>query len=399
MRFRSLVAAVALVAPLAFAAEGVREASAPMRHAENDLQPYAHGGVGIRKGSDFERFSVAVEGVSELVTLKILVGDGHENFVEVGTLASGFSNRVFLRTTQEGGHLPLDAAHVADLVGRGVRVVDGENHPILLGEVPHFPDVVEPPPPPPAAPVVTRANLLRPDGTEFGDSRGVVVATHGEHGDSLRVEVGHLAPETAYLVYIGEGDAAVLFADMRTNGEGGAAVGREAAAGQALTDHLPSLADLAGRHVEIRDHEGHAVLHGHVPGADTPHDAEPEHHEAEHHDEASGADVHVVVDLRPDRGVEQFRMDMRDLPRDVARVLKAGGRRPRADVLMDDVNGDLQPVASVRIDRRGRAHLRYSTRRGDGLPLGASTLRELSGRLFEVRVNGVRAVGGSLPTF
>ncbi len=400
MRFRSLVAAFALAAPLAFAAEGVREAESALRHAENDLQPHAHGGVGIRTGSDFDRFSVAVEGVSEVVTLKILVGDGHENFVEVGTMPAGLSNRVFVRTTQEGGHLPLDAAHAADLSGRGVRVVDGENHPILFGEVPHFSDVVEEPPPP-AEPVVTRANLVRPENGSFGDARGIVVATHGVHGDSLRLEVGHLGSEAGYLVYIGEGDAAVLFDDMRTNGYGGAGVGREVDAGQSFGDGLGSLADLAGRRVEIRDLEHHVVLHGHVPEAESHHDAEPEHHEAEHHDEESGADVHVVVDIHPERGVEHFRMEMSDLPRDLARdgAPKARGRRPRADVLMDDASGTLQQVASVRIDRRGRARLRYTTRRGGSLPLGAATLRELAGREFEVRVGGVRAVGGNLPSF
>ena len=80
MRFMTLVAAVALLAPLAFAAENVREASAALRHAEGGYLPTAHGGVGIRTGSDFERFSVGIEGVSELATLKILLGDGHGEF-------------------------------------------------------------------------------------------------------------------------------------------------------------------------------------------------------------------------------------------------------------------------------------------------------------------------------
>ena len=397
MRFMTLVAAVALLAPLAFAAENVREASAALRHAEGGYLPTARGGVGIRTGSDFERFSVGIEGVSELATLKILLGDGHENFVEIGTLAPGLSNRHFVRTTQEGGHLPLDAAHAADLSGHGLRVVDGDNHLVLVGEVPHFDDVVEPPPAPPAVPVSTRANLVRPEGSTLHDARGVVVATHGQHGDSLRCEVGHLAPETVYVIYIGEGEGAVIFRDFRTNGEGGASVGREAAAGQSLTDHLPSLAHLAGRRVEVRDLEHHVVLHGHVPGAATEHDAEPVHHEEEHHDAESGAEVHLEADLHPEQGHERLRMEMHDLPHEGA--TKSSSRRRVAAVLIDNGTGTLEQVATVRVSRRGRARLAYNTRRGDALPLGASTLRELSGRGFEVRVNGQRAVGGNFPAF
>ena len=400
MRFMSVVVAALFVAPLAFADDGVQEAGAALRHAENDYQPSARGGVGIRTGSDFERFSVGVEGVSELATLRILLGNGRDEFVEIGTLAAGSSNRQFLRTTMEGGRLPLEAARSAELSGRAVRVIDGESHLILFGEVPFFaPVVVDPPvePPRPAAPVVTRAHLLRPEGSDFHESRGVVVATDGQHEDSLRCEVGRLAPETGYLIFIGEGESAVILGDLRTNGEGGGSVGREAAAGQALTDRLPSLADLGGRHVEVRNLDGVVVLYGRVPEAQTERSAEPEHHEAEHHDEASGADCHVELDLVPERGHERFEMDMSDLPR--GDRAKSATRGRTAQVMMDDGTGNLAEVANVRISRRGRARLVYNTRRGDALPLGAATLRELAGRGFEVRVNGSRAVGGNLPIF
>jgi hypothetical protein len=264
--------------------------------------------------------------------------------------------------------------------------------------VPHVAPVVEPPPvTPPAAPIVTRNVLQRPDGSPLGDARGVVVAVHGEHGDALRCEVGHLSPNTSYGMFVGESGAGIAVGDVTTNGEGGGQIVREAAAGAALTDHLPSLADIAGRRVEIRDHEGHVVLFGEVPGAETPHDAEPVHHEEEHHDADTGADAHVVVEIHPEQGHERLRIELHDLPREHAQ--KAAGRAPKADVLLEDGTGTLQTIATVRVSRNGRARVRYNTRRGDSLPFGVGSVRDLAGRAFEVQVGGVKAVGGNLPNF
>jgi len=398
MRFTFLVAAVALVAPFAVASD-VQEAASQMHHADGAWQPDAHGGISIRTGGEFERFTVGVEGVSELVTLTVQLGDGHEHFSDIGTLASGYSSRHLEFTTLSGGHLPGDAVHAGDLSGRGVHVVDGDGHLILAGEVPHFdapPPVVDPP----AEPISARAVMLRPDGSTLGDSRGVVVAIHGADQDSLRCEVGHLAPNTGYVVYVGEGGDAVALGDFTTNGEGGALLVRETASGAALTDHLGSLADLAGRHVEVRDHDGHVVLYGHVPGVETPHDAEPVHTEGETHDGETGADVHVVVEIHPDVGHETIRIEMHDLPHEAHHDHPAkAAHRAKAEVFLADGTGTLQRVASARIGRRGGAVVRFTTRRGGNLPLGAASLRELAGREFEVRVGGVRAVGGNLPTF
>src|SRR5262245_32810695 len=120
MRLSTFVAALALAAPLAFATETAREASAPLRHADNDLLPYAEGGVAIRAGEDFERFSVAVESVGEDVSLRVLLSDDYDGFVEVGTLPPGSSNRQLVKTTLEDGVLPLGVEHVSALSGRAV---------------------------------------------------------------------------------------------------------------------------------------------------------------------------------------------------------------------------------------------------------------------------------------
>jgi hypothetical protein len=426
MRFTAVVAAALFVASFAVAGDAVREAAAPMSHADGGWQPSAHGGMSIRTGGEFERFSVGVEGVSELVTLTVQLADAEHHYHAIATLAAGSSHRRVDFTTLEGGHLPGDAVHAGDLSGRGVHVVDGEGHLILVGEVPHFADAPDDDPPPAEhhdEPIVARAVMQRPDGSALKESRGVVVATHGDGGDSLRCEVGHLEPNTVYVVFIGE-DGAIL-GDVRTNGEGNAALGREAASGADLTDHLPSVAELEGRRVEVRDLDHRVVLYGHVPGVESEHDAEPVHEVGEAHDDATGADAHVVVRIRPEVGHETIRIEFHDLPHgdaphdaphgdephdgaddgmhddmhDGMHDAKALRRRAKAVVRLADEDGVMQPVATVRVGRRGRAAVRFTTRRGGRLPLGAATLRELAGRGFDVQVGGVRAVGGNLPTF
>jgi hypothetical protein len=405
MRIRVFALALAFAAPFALATEDVREAQAPLRHAENDLQPDAHGGVGIRSGPDFERFSVGVEGVGEDVSLRVLLGNGDEDFVEIGTLPPGSSNRQLVRTTLEGGELPLGVEHVDSLSGHGVRVEDGEHHLILVGEVPHFQDAPDEPPPP-SEPVVTHADLQRPEDGVDADARGVVVSRHGDDGDALIVEVGHLDSEHGYLFYVGsgEGDGMVLVDDFSTNGDGAARIAREAAAGQPLGDNLPSLADLAGRRVEIRDLDGHVILFGHVPDAATEHDDDPVHEEGDVHDEASGADVHIVLDIHPDSGHERLNFDMHDLPHEGDAAPDGGAAkrrriRPVVEVWLDDGTGTPALAGSTRMNRRGNARLRWTTRRGGSLPLAAATLRELAGRGFEVRVGGDVVLGGNLPSF
>jgi len=54
---------------------------------------------------------------------------------------------------------------------------------------------------------------------------------------------------------------------------------------------------------------------------------------------------------------------------------------------------------SLRISGSGRARFRCGVKPGDALPLGAASLRELSGRAFEVRVGGQKVAAGTLPSF
>ena len=404
MRLLSLVAAVVLAGtvaarPLAVAAEEVREVSAPLSHADGDVQPRASGAVGLRTGSDFDRFSVVVEGLDESSTVVILLGDGHENLVEIGTLASGSSRREFVRTTLEGGSLPLEAEHAADLSGRAIRITDGEGHAILVGHVPSL-ESSGGDEPHPLEPLTARSNFVRPENSPYDDSRGVIVVIQRDGSAALRIEVGHLAPLTHYAMWIGEGESASFVDDFTTNGEGGAGLVRDTAEGAELPGGADSLAALAGVHVEIR-HESDVVLVGAIPHLEDEHDVEDVHEESDFDHEGTDAHLHVEIDIHPDDGHEHMEIVMHDLLQRTQepRAAKSGRRSARAELYLDDGTGTMVAADSARIRRHGRARLRYDTRRGASLPLGVASLRELAGRAFEVRVRGVVVVDGSLPAF
>jgi hypothetical protein len=419
MRITSFIAAFALGAPLAFGADAVHEAGADLHHADGGYLPNAAGNVGIREGSDFQRFTVTVREVGGDATLIVQLGTEHDQFVDVGTMAATAAGRILNLTTLEGGHLPLDVAAVHELSGHAVRVVDGDHHPVLVGTVPTF-DATQPPqdppphdpppqdPPPttdhPPADITARADMVRPEDSPYDDSRGVIVAIKRADSEALRIEVGHLAPATHYVVFLGDDHGGTQIGDFTANDNGGALMTRDTAAG----DELPlgaSLADLAGRHVEVR-HEGVVVLLGAIPHVDAQQDVAPVHQDVREQDASSGATVRVIVDIHPRVGRESCDVRMSHLPTDEAPATdpttdggtaRAAPRRATADLYMDDGAGTMRLVGSARIGRGGRARLLFVTRRGGSLPLSAATLRELAGRALEVRVNGTTRVASTMP--
>ncbi len=421
MRFKFLVL-VALSTPLAFATTA-REVSGDLHHADGGYLPNAHGGVNIRDGSDFQRFTVTVGGAGDGVTLTVQIAQ-HDQFSTLGAMSPAATGLVFNVTTQNGGQLPLGATSTTQLSGDALRVVDGDGHPILVGVVPSFPTgdgtggtttggtggttggdgggTTTPP----ATTLTARADLLRPDGGPDANAVGVIVVTKRADSEAFRCETGHLDPDTNYVLYFGDHDTATAGGDFTTGAEGGGVFLRDTATGAPLPGGVHSLADLAGKHVEIRDHAGDVVLFGAVPQIETTQDVAPVHTDSTEHDATSGADVHVVVDIRPHDGHETITVDMAHLPTHDSVYLagggttKAAGRRPAADVYMDDGTGTFELIGSSRVNARGRARLRFATRRGGKLPLGAATLRELAGRALQVRVDGAGTlVSGVVPNF
>jgi hypothetical protein len=421
MRFTSLAASVGLCASLAFAGDGappgdpvhheVREAVAELHHADGDHYPHAHGIVALREGDDFHSFYVKVGEVGGDVRLTVQLGVGDDHFADVGAMTPTSYYHVLHRTTLEGGHLPLDASAAHELSGRAIRILDGDRRVVLFGKVPFFEDkpapepLPEPKPDPiekPALDIVAKAEMVRPEDSPYDASRGVIVAVKRAESEALRIEVGRLAPHTHYGVYLGDDGGGELIDDFTANDYGGASITRDTAKGDELPGGL-SLADLAGRHVQIR-HGDAVVLHGAIPRVEERDDVAPVHEDAREKDAETGATLRVLVDIRPKSGRERCDLGMTKLPTKdspstdgAGSDAKAGRRRLMADVFIDDGTGEMRLAGSAPINRRGQARMRFVTLRGRSLPLGVATLRELSGRAVQVRVNGVARVTGRVP--
>jgi len=273
-----------------------------------------------------------------------------------------------------------------------------------------------------------KAEMVRPEHSPYDASFGVIVAIKRAESEALRMEVGHFAPRTHYEVFLGDDAGGHQIGDFTANDNGGGSMTRDTANGGELPLGL-SLADLAGRHVEIR-HEGVVVLLGAIPAVGDHHDVEPVHHDVREHDDESHATIRVVIDIRPRIGRELCDVGMGHLPRHedeqhdgiaVGEPNPSGGDsaggdkpagddrpageqrravRPRpatAELWMDDGSGVMRQIGSARVNRRGQARIRFITRRGGSLPLGAASLRELAGRRLEVRVSGRTRIATTVP--
>jgi hypothetical protein len=337
-----------------------------------------------------------------------MMGDGMEHLSKIGELPKGASRREFTRTTLEGGELPYGVESVKSLGDRRIEIRDPEEHVVLKGGVPVIHDDTPPdgggtggdgggtdPGPTETEPLVAKAVFHRTEFAGERESRGVVVVTKRVDGGHVRFEFGRLAPETGYLLSIGARGNMTLVDDFRTNRDGGAGIDRDTADAHGLQLGVDGVGGLAGKRVEVRDLDENVVLYAEVPAVETVKDTAPVHEEEHAEDPETGADVKVTVDIKPDKGREEVTIVVKDVPRTDTQRTKRAGRR-MAELVMDDGAGAATTVARTRV--RGRyARVRITTRGGRELPFGVESVRDLSGRAFDVTVGGVRVASGTLP--
>lgn len=404
MRWHTLLVTAAAVAPFAFAGDHVaRDASAELHRPDGAPRSEAHGGCAILDAAEYDKFKVWMEGASGDLSYRVWLSNGGEAMSDLGAMDRSGNAWFFQRTTAEGGSLPFGVDTVRALMERRIEIRTTSNDLVLAGNVPVIHgDVPRDEPPPPDKPphdrpeiLSAKASFLRTDAAGDREMKGVVCVKRAGDDNAIRMEFARLDPETGYLIYMGAGDAMTLIDDVRANREGGAAFGREAGGEPGLPFGADDVSELAGMRVELRSLTGAALLYTEVPALETREDTEPVHEKDRHQDDETGADVKVVLDIRPTKGHEELRIVVRDIPRD--RKDRGNRDAQKLDLRMDDGDGTLRTVDTVRI--RGRsARVRYLTRRGDRLPFDAATLRRLSDRAFDLRrQDGRRVADGRVP--
>ena len=165
--------------------------------------------------------------------------------------------------------MPFGAA-LADLAGGAVEVRDGTDAVVLAGTFPTLPS----PPPHPDPTLHARANLTRPVDSAFPKSVGKISEeVHPATDDKpewsrLRIEIKGLAPFTQYALFTDDPATAdatlVQFATLTTDGKGRVRATYDTRKGATLPLGA-TLADLAGKAIEVRDGADAVVLSGNFP--------------------------------------------------------------------------------------------------------------------------------------
>lgn len=149
---------------------------------------------------------------------------------------------------------------------------------------------------------------------------------------------------------------------------------------------VASVDDLAGRGVEIRDELNVAYLYGTMPS--------------------------LVANLKPTNG--KVKLDAPGAPKGLLKMksnpkkakdeleVSVGGLKGLAGVTLEIEHPQthtMAPVANVSLKSNGGGKLRLQTKKGDTLPFGSTSVKELSGLNFQVRNPSTSAVifTGKLP--
>jgi len=375
--------------------DGARTGEAPLLPPDGGPQPEARGSIEVLAAPDRQRFEVEVEAADPTVPLFVFIRSEIGVETSLGTLATGNGEIEF--DTGEGMALPLGAASVEALAGLSVEVRDAEATLVLAGTVPapgeghgdddgdddadddedgHGDDDDDDHAD--RRPARGRAALMRADTSPFADASGRVEVERKHGEEELEIEAEHLDAGTAVEFFLAdEGGTMTSVGAAEADDGGEAEIEFETDDGDPLPLGAASVDELAGRRVEVRlAADGTLILFGEVPEATTA--ARKLRGRTDVRDLASRARcrVRALVDGRAGR--ERLDVDLK--------AVASGGAE--AELFVDDGGGSMVLAGTVALRGSGRGRLRYDTRKGDRLPLGAASLRDLEGRDFEIRVDG-----------
>ncbi len=359
---------------------------------ETSPQPGATGEVEIRSQPDRQRFAVEVENVDPLVDLAVFLDDGTGTLGEVGSQPAGSDERELVFDTGDGDSLPFGATTVADLVGRALEVRDGTGAVVLQGTLPALGvndedgDGDDDGDDDEGLHARGRSALMRDAGSPFPEASGHVEVEAEDGEEEMEIEAEHLDSGTAVEFFL-EDDAGVMVSIglATADDEGEAEIEFETEDGNALPLNAWTVADLAGRRVEVRTADGTLILFGIVPEASPR--AEKLRASAQASGNVAGSKGKVASLIDPRAGRERLRIDAK----------KIGAGSGQAELYVDDGSGALVLVGTAPLKKSGRTRFQYDTKKGQALPLTAETLTDLSGRAFEIRVDGLVVLSGTLP--
>ena len=355
---------------------------APLLPPAASPQPAATGFVEIRSRLSGERFQVEVANVDASMALEVFVQDATLVLVSAGTLAAGSTERMLVFDTADGDAFPAGANTITEFFGRTVQVRDTNAAVVLEGTVPApsaFEDV---------RPAYGRSSLMRPEAGHGKRPYGSLRCWARPDGDEIRILARRLDGEEDFeLFFEDEAGTMISYGTAESSRSGSLSFDIDTRDDDSLPVAAWSVHDLAGRRVEIREEDGGAVvLFGRIPPATR----KALKLRAGAFVDDGDSDGRATVDTRIDyrSGRERLRIDLH----------KIAGGPGDVELWVDDGTGTFVLVADEKMKKSGRARFQWDNRKGDPLPLVVESLSELDGRAFEVRVEGVVSLEGTLPS-
>ena len=240
--------------------------------------------------------------------------------------------------------------------------------------------------------------LTRPNEGPDPDARGFVKAKGSPGADRLMVKIAKVDRGDTFDLYIQTDEGSDSFewfgeieiAGRPSDGSRGGGAGKWMAntrRGDSLPLDADSVADLAGLTVEVRDGDGRTVLTGAVP------DVEASKKKRKAKSDLDIPDVSEPVEEKADGFVQAGA--------EFLKVAVQGVSASTYDVLMDDGGGGMEVVGDLHVGKDGGDGLwMVNTKRGDPLPFDADSIRDLVGRIVEVRnPDGDVVLQGVVPDF
>ena len=227
--------------------------------------------------------------------------------------------------------------------------------------------------------------LVRGAGPAGAPVRGEVAIRLSRNLEEFRVEVDDGVHGGILDVFLIDRDGtAFLAGSVLTDYRGAGELRLRSGSLTLLSGGGSSVEALAGAAVEVRAGAA-VVLCGRIPSLEGRGSRAAA---SRARDEATGAGARVRMAGSVAAGRRCVRVDLTGLP--------SGGE---ATLLVEDGAGVLVPEGTVVAGEEGTGGFRFDSRRGEPLPGGASDIPDLSGRAYQVRIDGEPAIDGLFPLF
>ena len=200
-----------------------------------------------------------------------------------------------------------------------------------------------------------RSDMVRAAAASDADVSGHVEVRTRDGRQKFQVEADHLAAGVSVEFLVADGSAALVsLGSMTTDSLGEAELELDTGDGASLPAGAATVADLAGRAVEVRDAAGGVLLTGTVPAlSGSPATVVGRTRVT---DDATGTRVKVEMKVKGRSGRQEFRVEVKNAP--------AGSA---VELFVDDGAGAMVLAATG-------PRIRLDSRRGHAMPLGVSGL-------------------------